>query len=141
MQQKLTCCAGGARGADYANKKATLNKLVPLLREQALSVRYASCCALMCLFPLTHLCFANTSGCIVKICGWVALCMHNLTSLVGQSFLPGGSQLHLFRLMCYSNSGVVSCRLRPLSFRHYKEVFEGSQTQSGEKCLLCFDID
>lgn len=35
----------------------------------------------------------------------------------------------------------VLCRLRPLSFRDYKEAFEEAQTQSGEKYLLTFDID
>lgn len=42
-RSSLTCCAGGARGKDYESKKATLNKLIPLLREQALSVRYVRC--------------------------------------------------------------------------------------------------
>lgn len=51
----LTYCAGGCfKGSDYKNKRATLNKLVPLLREQALSVRYARCCAQLCLSALTY---------------------------------------------------------------------------------------
>ena len=32
-------------------------------------------------------------------------------------------------------------RLRPLSFRDYKEAFEEAKTQSGEKYLLIFDVD
>ncbi|KAL3151654.1 hypothetical protein ABBQ38_012642 [Trebouxia sp. C0009 RCD-2024] len=68
----LTCkgfwLSGGAKGNDHASKKAVLNKLVPLLRQNALSTR-----------------------------------------------------------------------LNPISFRRYKEAFEGPKTQSGEKYLLTFD--
>lgn len=141
-EASLTCCAGGPRGSDYENKKATLNKLVPMLRERALSVRYARCCALLCSFVLTHFWFVHAHSCFVPLYGWVSLCMFIFKHCWGTA----GTRLPTnwkpaFCTMCNHNLCNVSCRLCPLSFRHYKEAFEGSQPQSGEKYLLCFDID